>query len=103
MASHPAAVRTEPLPFACDDQVDNDLDGDIDFPADLGCSGLYDDSEDSEGNATDDDGDGYLSTEDCDDLDPTIHPGATELCDDSIDNDCDDKADCSEPYSDRPG
>jgi hypothetical protein len=95
-ASHPAAVRTPPLPFACEDGVDNDLDGATDYPADLGCDGVFDDSEDTEGNATDDDGDGYLSTEDCDDLDPAIHPGAAELCDDAVDNDCDGKADCSD-------
>ncbi|MEL6347028.1 MAG: MopE-related protein [Myxococcota bacterium] len=34
------------------------------------------------------DGDGYL-TDDCDDSDPTIHPGARELAGDSVDSDCD--------------
>ena len=94
--SHPAAVRSEPPPFACFDEVDNDLDGRIDFPDDLGCSDFTDDSEDSEGDARDDDGDGYLTPEDCDDLDASIHPDAAEVCDDALDNDCDGRADCED-------
>ena len=39
------------------------------------------------------DGDGYVSDQeggdDCDDNDPTVNPGATETCDDGVDNDCD--------------
>lgn len=38
---------------------------------------------------TDQDQDGYLSTVDCDDTEPLANPGATELCGDGIDNDCD--------------
>jgi len=33
------------------------------------------------------DGDGFISSEDCDDLDPHINAGATEVCD-GLDNNC---------------
>ena len=37
---------------------------------------------------TDSDGDGVTAAQDCDDRDPSVYPGAEELCD-GIDNDCD--------------
>ena len=40
----------------------------------------------------DEDDDGFLSTEDCDDNDATIYPAATEICD-GVDNDCDNEID----------
>ena len=57
--------------------------------------------------ATDADGDGYDAETDCDDDDPTIHPGATESCD-SADNDCDgevdeDAIDAGTYYADSDG
>ena len=38
------------------------------------------------------DGDGYPASEDCDDADSAVNPGASELCD-SIDNNCDGEVD----------
>ena len=39
--------------------------------------------------AVDVDGDGYDETVDCDDGDSSINPGASEICEDGIDQDCD--------------
>ncbi len=79
------------------DSIDNDCDGlvDSDDPDTVGTTLFYGDS----------DGDGYggqqyqldaceaapgfvANTDDCDDLDATSYPGASEVCDDA-DNDCD--------------
>jgi hypothetical protein len=34
------------------------------------------------------DGDGFDASEDCNDANAEVHPGAAESCDDGIDNDC---------------
>jgi hypothetical protein len=44
------------------------------------------------GDPNDKDGDGYSTTEDCDDFNREINPGATEYCD-GVDNDCDSDTD----------
>ena len=95
------AATSSPSATEVCDRVDNDCDGDVDE----GLTATY---------YADPDGDGYgvagVSVEacsagtgfaplagDCDEADPAIHPGATEVCDGS-DNDCDgdtDDADAS--------
>ena len=55
---------------------------------------------------TDNDGDGYgdpnnptcsYFATDCDDTSPAVNPGADEVCDDLVDNDCDGLIDCDDP------
>ncbi|MCG8589945.1 MAG: hypothetical protein MJE66_11710 [Proteobacteria bacterium] len=85
---------------ACNDGIDNDSDGDIDFPADLGCLSKGDRSEtDNCGDGIDNDGDGFtdfpadsgcLAADD-----PTERPD----CSDSLDNDSDGLFD----FPDDPG
>ena len=75
-AAWPAAVEV------CD-LVDNDCDGDV--------VGAFDDTDgDDEPDCVDadDDGDGDPDATDCSSLDPAVHAGATEGCDE-LDSDCD--------------
>jgi subtilisin family serine protease len=68
-----------------------DCDGDLEN----GC-------ESSEFCLNDHDEDGYSSDVDCNDYVPSIHPGATELCD-GLDNDCDGTVPANEADADSDG
>ncbi len=72
----------------CSDGNDNNCDGLTDGKDATACPALP--------TCTDGDGDGFFvegkdcnTAQDCDDNDETIYPGATEICDDGQDNDCD--------------
>jgi hypothetical protein len=45
------------------------------------------------------DGDGSNQLNDCNDENPSVRPGAQEICEDQVDNDCDDSVDegCPQP------
>jgi hypothetical protein len=62
-------------------------------------------SEISYQSCSDNDGDGYPADDDCDDSDPDVNPGATEICNDGIDDNCDGQIDegCYPYYSDADG
>ena len=62
----------------CWDEKDNDCDGLTDW-ADPGCICT----------GTNEDGDRFCLPEDCDDTDPTVYPGAPQVCGDGVNNDCD--------------
>ena len=78
----------------CDEPIDEDCDGEVDEADAFGCTDWY----------ADEDGDGYPGTAaclcvpaepyvsedapDCDDTDAAIHPGATDLAGDWVDQDC---------------
>ena len=100
----------------CDDGTDNDGDGLADC-ADPDCAGTCpedcangrDDDGDGLVDCRDDDcrltcdgdGDGFdaetLGGTDCDDTDAEVFPGATEVCNDGVDDDCDGAADDDDP------
>ncbi|MFC1723591.1 putative metal-binding motif-containing protein, partial [Nanoarchaeota archaeon] len=63
---------------SCIDGVDNECDGFTDCQ-DIECSGNP--------LCIDEDNDGYSKVEDCIDTNPSVNPGAEEICD-SIDNNC---------------
>lgn len=60
------------------------------FPVRVGYSYMINARKADAHEGTDNDGDGYTKEQgDCNDADPGIHPGATEICGDETDQDCD--------------
>ncbi len=56
-----------------------------------------------DGSDADFDGDGYADRVDCEPENPDVHPNATEVCDDGIDQDCDDSDNGPNPDCDGDG
>ncbi|MCG8590863.1 MAG: hypothetical protein MJE66_16345, partial [Proteobacteria bacterium] len=77
----------------CSDELDNDGDGDVDFPDDAGCTSAEDLSESPDcSDGIDNDGDGLVDAgEDpgCADADDPLETNAAVVCDDGVDNDGD--------------
>jgi MYXO-CTERM domain-containing protein len=98
----------------CGDGVDNDCNGLVDF-RDPVCAAAFDNDEDGycpTGQDTNGDQDCAdpgedLLPSDCDDEDPLVNPGRMELCENTIDDNCDGTTDLAdmacEGYHDRDG
>lgn len=93
--------------IACNDGVDNDLDGLTDFPADPGCTDFFDTTEDTEiecSDGVDNDLDGFTDYPDDPDCYAETDESEADTCDDGIDNDHDGLVDyVKDPKMGDPG
>ena len=85
------------VPPVGDSDADTDSDADGDTDADADADADADSDADGDTDLQDADADGWTVEQgDCDDDDPAVHPGAEEVCDDGVDNNCDETAgDCA--------
>jgi hypothetical protein len=73
-----------------EDFPDTDLDGTADCVDTEECDGLDNDGDGEVDEGFDTDGDGFSAcSDDCDDTDPDVHPGAADWMNDGFDSDCD--------------
>ena len=76
------------FPREVDDDDSAGDDDDLTFPQDDDDSADDDDDDDDDDTVVDADGDGFSADLDCDDADPDVNPGATEVCNNQTDDDC---------------
>jgi len=98
---------SETSSLACDDGVDNDMDGETDYPSDPGCSSVSDDSEAATcEDGQDNDGDTLIdfpSDPGCAAANDSSERDGDTDCDDGVDNDSDNETDfpaddgCADP------
>ncbi len=104
------------IPYACNDDIDNDGDGSIDYPFDVGCDSYSDTSEFNTNvpslfacnDASDNDGDGFVDMSDPGCLSPFDNDEFNSqvvfpACNDGIDNDGDGKIDFQAGSNGDPG
>jgi hypothetical protein len=106
IAAHYDAAQGPPPSAECNDGADNDGDGAIDYPADLGCASSSDSTEAPNpqcSNSADDDADTRTDL-----ADPGCSSGADdselgpEACNDGVDNDSDGRTDSVDPGCSGP-
>ncbi|MBI2392085.1 MAG: putative metal-binding motif-containing protein [Deltaproteobacteria bacterium] len=83
-ACSPGATKDSAAPVDSGFNLDTDLNPE---------GGIFDPTKDN-------DGDGYLFADDCDDRNPEVNPGAFDLPGDAIDNDCNGKVDDADDCQD---
>ena len=87
-AIHPAADEI------CTDSIDNNCNGNVDT-ADVNAVGCPLTCTDNDGDGVSVEG-GACGPIDCNDDNPAINPSALEICDDGIDNNCDNRSDTTD-------